>query len=126
VKSVSIDSTNVRIYYPKMKTVQEYALARTRICWISSASRFGATSGELKNHYDVTLVGTEQIGVGNTWHLHSSEVGRCAEESEESRALDLGGYWPAMQQKFTVSTTGDYQLMTYSNMHPNKVFQTIS
>jgi len=122
VKSVSIDSTNVRIYYPKMKTVQEYGIGSNKdLLDQFLLLGFGATSGELKNHYDVTLVGTEQIGVGNTWHLQlipkSADVLKNLKKAELwiSEATGL-----PMQQKFTVSTTGDYQLMTYSNMHPNK------
>jgi len=122
VKSVSIDSNNVRIYYPKMKTVQVYGIGSNRdLLDQYLLLGFGATGEDLKSHYDVTLIGKEQLGGVSTWHLQlipkSPDVLKNLKKAElwisEATGLPL-------QQKFTVSTTGDYQLMTYTNMQPNK------
>lgn len=122
LKTVAIDASNVRIYYPKMKTVQVYDIGPNRgLLDQFLLLGFGATSSELKDHYDVTLVGKDQIGGQSTWHLQlipkSADVLKNLKKAElwisEATGLPL-------QQKFTTSTTGDYQLVTYSNMQPNK------
>ena len=52
---------------------------------------FGASSAELKQDYDVTLIGMEKLGGENTWHLQLiPQVEGCASASQESRTLDLG------------------------------------
>jgi outer membrane lipoprotein-sorting protein len=121
-KTVSIDASNVKIYYPKLKTVQVYDIGPNRnLLDQFLLLGFGATSGELKDHYDVTLVGKEQIGGTSTWHLQlipkSADVLKNLKKAELwiSDATGL-----PQQQKFTTSATGDYQQVTYSNMQANK------
>jgi outer membrane lipoprotein-sorting protein len=121
-KTVSIDDAQVRIYYPKLKTVQEYDIGGKRdVVEQFLLLGFGASSTDLKDHYDVTLVGHEQIGGQNTWHLQlvpkSAEALKNLKKAElwisESTGLPL-------QQKFVTSAGGDYTLVTYSDMQPNK------
>jgi len=120
-KAVSIDSTEATIYYPKIKTAQAYNIAgKKALVEEFLLLGFGASSGALKESYDVTLAGTEKIGAENTWHLQlvpkSKEVLQRLKKAElwisESSGL------PA-QQRFVTSSTGDFTLVTYSNVKFN-------
>jgi outer membrane lipoprotein-sorting protein len=121
-KTVAIDASNVRIYYPKLKTVQVYDIGPNRnLLDQFLLLGFGASSAELKAHYDVTLPGKEQIGGDSTWHLQL-----IPKSADALKSLKKAELWISeatglpLQQKFTTSSTGDYQLVTYSNMQPNK------
>jgi outer membrane lipoprotein-sorting protein len=121
-KSVSIEGSDVRIYYPKLKTVQIYDIGAKRdLVEQFLLLGFGASSMDLKSHYDIALAGTEQIGTENTWHLQL--IPKSPEALKNLRKAEL---WIAestglpLQQKFTTSASGDYTLVAYSNMKPNK------
>ena len=121
-KAVAIDGSDVRIYYPKLKTVQIYDIGAKRdLVEQFLLLGFGASSSELKDHYDVSLAGQEPIGGENAWHLvlipKSAEALKNLNKAElwisESTGLPV-------QQKFTTSAGGDYTLVTYSKMQANK------
>jgi outer membrane lipoprotein-sorting protein len=120
-KTVAIDSMAVSIYYPKIKTVQVYDLGnRKNLVDQFLLLGFGATSAELQAAYDVSLVGAEKIGGQQTGHIRlvpkSKDVEQRLQQAElwiaESNGL------PA-QQKFVTSSTGDFTLVTYSNVKSN-------
>jgi outer membrane lipoprotein-sorting protein len=81
---------------------------------------FGASSSQLKESYNVTYAGMEMIGSDNTWHLQL--VPKSADALKNLKKAEL---WISpnsglpVQQKFTTSGTGDFTLVTYSNMKPN-------
>lgn len=117
-KAVSLDGSKLSLYYPKIKTVQIYDIGAKR----DQVDQFlllgfGATSEELKLAYDVAFAGMEPIDGTNAWHLQlvpkSKDVLQHLKKAElwigETSGLPL-------QQKFILSSTGDYQLVTYSNM----------
>ena len=122
VKAVSIDDKDVRIYSPKLKSVQIYDIGSKRdLLEQFLLLGFGASSSDLKDHYEVSLVGQEQIGGENTWHLQL--IPKSAEALKNLKKAEL---WISeatglpLQQKFTTSAGGDYTLVTYSNMQANK------
>ncbi|MDP9054068.1 MAG: outer membrane lipoprotein carrier protein LolA [Acidobacteriota bacterium] len=121
-KAVSIEGARVSIYYPKLRTVQEYDIGAKRdLVEQFLLLGFGASSAELKEHYDITLIGREQVGAENAWHLLL--VPKSAEALKNLKKAEL---WIAestglpVQQKFVTSAGGDYTQVTYSNMQPNK------
>jgi len=120
-KTALIDATTVSVYYPKIKTVQVYDIGAKRgLVEKFLLLGFGASSAELKEQYDITWVGMEKLGAENTWHLQlipkSSDVLQRLRKAElwigESNGL------PA-QQRFVTSTTGDFMLVTYTNVRLN-------
>jgi outer membrane lipoprotein-sorting protein len=118
-KTISIDRTFVRVYLPKSKVVQVYDLgARRSIVDQFLLLGFGASSAELKEDYEVTLIGNgkETLGTANTWHLQlipkSKDVLQHLKKAE--LWIDETTGLPA-QQKFVTSSTGDFSLFTYSN-----------
>jgi outer membrane lipoprotein-sorting protein len=120
-KSALVDATSVSVYYPKIKTVQVYDIGAKRgLVEKFLLLGFGASSAELKEQYDITWIGMEKVGTESTWHLQlipkSIEVLQRLKKAElwisESNGL------PA-QQRFVTSTTGDFMLVTYTNVRLN-------
>ena len=122
VKSVALDGTKLRVYTPKLKSVQIYDIAGKRnLVDQFLLLGFGASSTELKELYDVSLLGEETLGTDNTWHLQL--IPKSADALKNLKKAELwiiqSSGQPA-QQKFITSSTGDFMLVTYSNMQPNK------
>jgi outer membrane lipoprotein-sorting protein len=120
-KTALVDETTVSVYYPKIKTVQVYDIgARRGLVDKFLLLGFGASSAELKEQYDITWVGMEKLGTENTWHLQlipkSSEVLQRLKKAELWVSETTG--LPA-QQRFVTSTTGDFMLVTYTNVKLN-------
>jgi outer membrane lipoprotein-sorting protein len=120
-KTVSLSGTNVSVYLPKAKTGQVYDVgSKKSLVDQFLLLGFGASSTDLKEHYDVTLVGTEKVGTDNTWHLQlvpkSADVLKNLKQAELWISENTG--LPA-QQRFVTSSTGDFTLVTFSNMKLN-------
>jgi outer membrane lipoprotein-sorting protein len=117
-RMVSIDSTEATVYYPKIKTAQAYNIAAKKALVDEFLLLgFGASSAALKESYDVTLAGTEKIGADNTWHLQLVPKSKDVLQRLKKAELwisDSSGL-PA-QQRFITSSTGDFTLVTYSNV----------
>lgn len=120
-KTVSLDGSTLSIYYPKINTVQVYDVGSKRdLVDQFLLLGFGASSTELKTTYAITFLGTEMIGSETTWHLQlvpkSADILKNLKKAELWIAETSG--LPA-QQKFVTSSTGDYNLVMYSNTRFN-------
>ncbi len=120
-KTVSIDGPNVSVYLPKSRTVDVYDIGSKRnLVDQFLLLGFGATSADLKEHYDVTLIGVEKVGTENTWHLQlvpkSADVLQHLKKAE--LWIDQTSGLPA-QQRFMLSAGGDFQLVMFSNVKFN-------
>ena len=120
-KTVWFDGAKGSVYYPKIKTVQEYDIgAKRSLVDQFLLLGFGASSAELKDAYTITWVGAENIEGQPTGHIElipkSPDLLRQLKKAELwiSPASGL----PAQEKIFT-STTGDYTLVTYTNMKLN-------
>lgn len=119
VKIIALDGTQAMVYTPKTKTVQEVDIKKGLVEQFLLLG-FGASSAELKEHYDVSLIGTGKVGATNTWHLllipKSPDVLKNLKKAElwisQTSALPV-------QEKLYTSTTGDYELITYSQVKLN-------
>jgi len=119
-KTVSLGESTVSVYYPKIKTVQVYEVgAKKQMVEQFLLLGFGASSAELKQAYDVTWAGIENIGGQQTGHLKlvpkSPDVSRQM-ASAELWISQMNGL--PVQQKIVFSS-GDYWLVTYSDMKYN-------
>jgi outer membrane lipoprotein-sorting protein len=121
-KTIAIDSMNASLYFPKLKTVQVYNIASKKaLVEQFLLLGFGASSAALKEGYDVTLAGIEKIGTENTWHLQLIPKTKEALQRLKKAELWIGNSAGLpLQQRFVTSSTGDFTLVTYSNMKPNQ------
>jgi outer membrane lipoprotein-sorting protein len=120
-KTVSLAGTDVSVYLPKTKTVQVYDVGTKRsLVDQFLLLGFGASSSDLKEHYDVTLVGNEKLGNENTWHLELIPKSADVLKNLKKAELWIGEMsgLPA-QQRFVTSSSGDFTVVTYSNMKLN-------
>lgn len=118
-KYVALDGETASVYTPKTKTVQEVDIKKGLVDQFLLLG-FGATSADLKEHYDVELLGTETIGGQAAWHLQlipkSPDVLKNLKKAELWIGQTSG---LPVQEKLYTSTSGDYELVTYSNMRLN-------
>jgi outer membrane lipoprotein-sorting protein len=120
-KTIAFDGSAVSIYYPKIKTVQIYSVGDKRgLIDQFLLLGFGATSAELQNAYEVSWTGAENIDGKATSHIElipkSKDVLQRLKKAELWIADSNG--MPA-QQRFVTSASGDFMLVTYSNVKTN-------
>ena len=119
-KTVAVSGRKVEIYYPNMKTVQEYDAGRNRnLLEEFLLLGFGSTSADLQSGYTVRAIGQETVSGEKTTRLEL--IPKSKDAQAHLRKVEL---WIAdatgltMQQKFH-QAGGDYTLATYSNIKLN-------
>jgi len=120
-KAVSFDGKEASVYYPKMKLEQIYGVGDKKdLIDDFLLLGFGNTSAELTAKYEVAFKGVENIDGKPAGHL--SLIPKSKEVLRRLKRADL---WisdatgvPIQQQLFT-SDSGNYMLVTYSNMKLN-------
>ncbi len=118
-KFLAVDGTEASVYTPTTKTVQVYDVKQGLVDQFLLLG-FGASSAEVREHYNVSFIATEKVGSDTTWHLQlvpkSAEALKILKKAElwisQSTALPV-------QEKLLTSTTGDYQLVNYSSVKLN-------
>lgn len=119
-RKVAFRGRKAEMFYPKLKTVQEYDLGkRADLMDQFSLVGFGTTGRELKAGHTVQYAGEETVAGKNT---HKLELIPSSPERRQTLAkLELwiasDGWYP-VQQKF-VQPSGDYYLFTYENVNLN-------
>lgn len=119
-KSVALDGKKVEVYYPKIKTVQEFDVGKNRgLVDQFLLLGFGTNGKELASSYDMKLLGEETVGSQKTAHLElvpkSPQVQRYLKKAE--LWIPENSSYP-VQQKLCLAA-GDYMQVTYSNMKVN-------
>ena len=117
-QSVALDGHQVRIYHPKTNTIEVIDITdkdKQGLVNQFLLLGFGATSAEIKTNYDVTFGADEKIGNKETSRI--TLVPKAAETKHSLKQADLwiGPDGLVVQQKF-LYPSGDYKLVTYSNM----------
>jgi outer membrane lipoprotein-sorting protein len=118
-KLVSFRGRKAEIYYPKLKTVEEWDLGK-HSGLIDQFLLVGFGSGKaLKSAYDVRYAGEETVAGQKAHKLELTPV--AAEVKDKLRRVDLwvsdSGAYP-VQQRF-VQPSGDYYLVTYTAVKLN-------
>ncbi len=119
-KTAAFRGRKAEIYYPKLKTVQEYDLGKqSDLVDQFMLVGFGSTGKELRSAYSIKYAGEESIAGQKAHHIELTPT--SAGMADKIRQVDLwiadsGGY--PVQQRFT-QTSGDYYLFTYSNVKIN-------
>ncbi len=119
-KTVSLADSTVSVYLPKSKVVQVYDIGeKKQMIEQFLLLGFGASTKELKETYDVSWVGAENIGAQPTGHLKlipkAKDVSRQVANAELWMSIANG---LPLRQKI-VFTSGDYWLVDYSDVRFN-------
>lgn len=119
-RTVAFRGRKAEIYYPKLKTVQEYDLGkRTDLVDQFLLVGFGTTGKELKANYTVKYAGEETVAGQKTHKLELAP--NDASRKDKLNKLELWiaetGAYP-VQQKF-IQPSGDYYLFTYRDVKLN-------
>ena len=120
--TVALQGATAQIYYPKIKTVQEYDVGKKRDLFDQVfLLGFGGSGKELAAAYDLTVVAPEET-VNGEKTVHLQLVPKQKQVLSVLRKVDLwlslaSGY--PLQQK-GVQPSGDSTLLTYSNLKLNQ------
>jgi outer membrane lipoprotein-sorting protein len=119
-KSIAIHGQRAEIYYPKMKTIEEYDISRYRALFDQFLLiGFGTSGKELAQAYNMKVLGTDQVAGSQATRLEL--VPKSPEVLKNLKRLELwipeSGDYP-VQQKFYLAA-GDYKLATYTNVQKN-------
>ncbi len=119
--TVSLQGEVAQIYYPKIKTVQEYQVGKKRDLFDQVfLLGFGGSGRDLSAAYDITLIAPEEL-VGAEKTVHLQLIPKQKQVLSFLKKVDLWlstatGY--PVQQK-GVQPSGDSTLLTYSALKIN-------
>jgi len=119
-KSIALHGQRGEIYYPKMKTVEEYDISGFRaLADQFLLIGFGTSGKELTAAYTMKVLGTDEFGGRLATRLEL--VPKSPEVLKNLKKLELwipeSGDYP-VQQKFYLAA-GDYRIATYTNVKMN-------
>jgi hypothetical protein len=119
---VSLDAHKGRVYNPVANIVDEWDITGKQATvnqWLLLG--FGATSAELKANYEIAYGSAEKIGSQQTSRIVLVPKTADARKDLKQAELWIADNGPdsglALQQKFLLPS-GNYRLVTYSNMKP--------
>ena len=120
-RTITIEKRRVQEYLPKIKTVQVFDLSKhleqlDQFFMIG----FGTSGTELAGSYDMTVLGTEDLNGKAAIHLQL--IPKAAEAKHYIQKIELwipaqGDPYP-LQEKI-LEPSGDYHLVTYTNLKIN-------
>jgi outer membrane lipoprotein-sorting protein len=124
-RDVSIENRRVRVYYPKINTVQEFDLGKDgeqldQFLMIG----FGTSGIALAKDYDVSRVGTETVkGFEGVQTIRLQMIPKTGQARKYVTKLELwipetGDPYP-LQEKIS-EPSGDYRLITYTGIKTNQ------
>jgi outer membrane lipoprotein-sorting protein len=118
-KTVAFQGRKVEIYYPKIETVQEYDVGKSRALLDEFfLIGFGTSRAELQDSYKLRMVGNDTVGGQKTQRLEL--IPKSKEVLQHLTRLEIwvaqNGY--PVQQKF-YEPSGDTMLFTYSEVKIN-------
>lgn len=118
-RSIGFKGRKAEIFFPKIKTVQEYDLGKTGLIEQFLLLGFGTSGKDLAANYNVKLAGEEKIGPMSAWHLELTP--KKPDVRKNLAKLDLWmndtGAYP-LRQKVT-QPSGDYRVFNYTNVKLN-------
>lgn len=119
-KAIALHGQKAEIYYPKIKTIEEYDISRYRaLADEFLLIGFGTSGKELASAYDMKVLGTDEFSGRQATRLEL--VPKSPEVLKNLKKLELwipeSGDYP-VQQKFYLAA-GDYKLATYTNVRVN-------
>jgi outer membrane lipoprotein-sorting protein len=124
-RTVSYENRTVRIYYPKMNTIQEFDLGeQSEQLDQFFKLGFGTSGTELAREWDVKALGTETLkGVEGKQTIRLQLIPKTAEWRKYVTKVELwipetGDPYP-VREKIS-QPSGDYKLITYTELKTNQ------
>ncbi len=122
---VSVAGAKIRIYKPKIKTVEEYDAGDQRDRLETGLLLgFGTAGSYLQQHYEIELQGDEDITGQPAVKLALKP--RDPDQPTNNRPLEMWvstTSWQALQMKIYDVRPGDYRLSSYSEVEMNPSFK---
>ena len=116
-----VKGTDVQIWRPKINTVEEYDLSKSREKLEQALLLgFGVSGSFLNENYDVTLAGEESVAGRETVKLALAPKEPSMRKSIPKLEMWVSTEdWQPVQQKLYEEGPGDYRLYVYSNIERN-------
>jgi outer membrane lipoprotein-sorting protein len=124
---VSLEKTSLRIFYPKIKTVQVYDLGDQgeqveQFVMIG----FGTSGTTLARDYDMTVLGTEALKGQTVPAIRLQLIPKSGKAGELIKMLEL--WIPAQSEPYPIQEkisqkSGDYRLVIYSDLKINPLLK---
>jgi outer membrane lipoprotein-sorting protein len=110
----------VRIYFPKLKTYQDYDVGHSDVLNQFLLLGFGSSGKELVESYAISSPGTEKIASQDTTKLVLLPKAAKVQEklSKVEVWIPIGAAYP-LQQQFYEPSSGNYRVVLYSNIKLN-------
>jgi outer membrane lipoprotein-sorting protein len=117
-RTIAFEKAKAEIYYPKMQTVQEWNLGKSRALVDQFLLLgFGSTGEALKRSYSIRLVGEQQISGETTARIELVPLAAAVLEQMKKAELWIAAAGYPLQQKIYTSST-EYTF-TYSDVRIN-------
>ena len=117
----SVRGTKVEIYRPKIATVEEYDLSKSReILEQALLLGFGTAGRFLREKYELMMVGREEVA--ETASIKIALVPKSQKLRGQMPRLEMWvstSDWQPVQEKIYGVNPGDYRLYTYTNIKRN-------
>jgi outer membrane lipoprotein-sorting protein len=118
-RTLTLQAKTVRIYYPNLKQYQDYDVGKTVNVNQFLLLGFGSSGKELSANYDIKSAGAEKIAGVDTTKLILTPKDKKAQEHLKTAEIWVPNNSPnPVQQRFN-EASGNYRLVTYSNIHIN-------
>ena len=118
---LSVRGAKVEIYRPKIATVEEYDLSKSKEMLEQILLLGFGTSGHfLRDKYDLTMVGDEVVAGVSTVKIElAPKLEKLRQHMPRLELWVSTTDWQPMQEKIYGVNPGDYRLYTYTNVERN-------
>lgn len=120
-KELLVKGSKAELYKPKIKTVEEYDLAKYKDQFDQAMLiGFGTSGKAIRDSYNAKIVGEETIDGQATVHLEL--LPKDPEALAKGQKLEMWvstANWQTVQQKLYQDKSGDYKLYAYSEIEIN-------
>ncbi len=119
-----VQGTTVEIYKPKIKTIQEYDLSKSRDTLENALLiGFGASGTYLHEHYEIEVEGEETIAGQNSVRLDLRPRDPAGRLNNQRLMMWVStSFWQPVQLKIFERNPRDYRLYVYAGIEINPKF----
>ena len=123
---LKVSGTKVEIYKPRIKTVEEYNLSKSKDALENALLiGFGASGTYLAEAYEISVEGDLEVAGQQTVHLDLRPLDPSG--SVNNRRLEMWvskAFWQPVQLKLYERNPKDYRLYTYAEVEINPAFES--
>lgn len=119
-RAVAFAGKKLQVYYPKLRTVQEYDLGKqSSLLDQFLLLGFGTPGSELKKSYEIKYIGAEAIDGVKTFHLELKPLSADAKAHVRQVDLWIGESEGQPVQQKILQPSRDYTVITYGDLKVN-------